>query len=162
VIPHILYLDVDGVVLVRDSSRHGFRVADYAEEFLTWAVESFDVRWLSTRCQGGNVEEVRRAFRLAGLAATSPTWASIERIPAIKWGTSKTQAIDIAAECWWWVDDNPTQDDLDLLRRSGRLDRLIKIAATDPQALQRAQTILQAACGLRATSVDLPYSGRPK
>jgi hypothetical protein len=53
-------------VLLPDVSRYGYRVAGYAEQFLTWAAEHFDARWLSSRCQGGNIEELQRAFRLAG------------------------------------------------------------------------------------------------
>jgi hypothetical protein len=142
VIPHILYLDVDGVVLVPDFSRHGYRVADYAEQFLSWAVEHFDARWLSTRCQNGEAEEVRRAFRLAGLSANSLTWTAINRIPSATWGTSKAQAIDLQSD-FYWIDDNPDQPSVDLLRQHGREDRLIRIIGGDSEALLQARKILE-------------------
>ena len=64
----LLFLDIDGVLLVRDKSRFGYRVAAHAGEFLAVAVMHFDTRWLSSRCSfGGDPDETRRAFRLAGL-----------------------------------------------------------------------------------------------
>jgi hypothetical protein len=141
----LLYIDVDGVVLARDVSRFGYCVAHYGEEFLVWAVEHFEVRWLSSRCQNGNVEEVRRAFRLAGLSANSPSWTTINRIPAATWGSYKFQGIDLQSD-FYWIDDNPDQQSLDLLRQHDRQDRLIRVIAGDPEALPQVRNFLERAC----------------
>jgi hypothetical protein len=140
-----LYLDLDGVLLVRDASRHGYSVANHAEEFLAWAVEQFDTRWLSSRCQNGDREEVRRAFRLAGVVPNSPIWIAIEKISALRWSVDKAQAIDLLAN-FWWLDDNPTPSSLDFLGQFGCLDRLIRIASRDPQALRHARMTLERVC----------------
>ncbi len=85
----IVFLDIDGVLLTRDASRYGYRVAEHTGAFIAWVVERFDTRWLSTRCKEGDLEEARRAFRLAGLPRLDPTWACIDRIIPVKWQTCK-------------------------------------------------------------------------
>ena len=50
-----LYLDLDGVLLVQDASRHGYRVVNNAEEFL--AGLRFEAHSLSSRCLNGDIEE---------------------------------------------------------------------------------------------------------
>lgn len=78
----------------------------------------------SSRCQNGDIEEVLRAFRLADPGANSPAWAIIARIPPLKYGHCKAQAIHLHAT-FFWLDDNPDGPSLDLLRDHDRLDRLI-------------------------------------
>ena len=131
-------------VIARDGSRHGYRVADHAEEFLAWAVERFEARWLSSRCQNGDIEEVLRAFRLAGLRSNSPAWAVIAHIPAVKYGHCKALGIDFQSR-FFWIDDAPDGPSLDLLRRHGRLDCLIRVDAGDPAALMQVRRVLEQA-----------------
>jgi hypothetical protein len=51
----VLYLDLDDTVITwRDGSP---RAAPGAREFVLWALERFEVRWLTTWCPGGVMEE---------------------------------------------------------------------------------------------------------
>jgi hypothetical protein len=51
-------------VVLRRAPRQPPRILrrSYAEELLLWAVDHFQARWLSTRAQNGDIEEVQRAI----------------------------------------------------------------------------------------------------
>ena len=142
-----LFLDIDGVCLRR---RHGnfrvrdaFEVAPYALLFITWAAPNFDVRWLSSRCQSGDAQQVCYAFRYALPARELPAdWRFIEIIPAVQWGAQKIDAIDLASN-FYWCDDDHGPEALAILTEHGRADRAIHVNVDrDPEALLRARQIL--------------------
>ena len=82
----------------------------------------------------------RRAFRQAGAPLNDPRWAVVlDLIEPAMWTTNKTEAINPATE-FWWVDDNPTEYDLDWLHAHDRHDRLIEASSDrDPDALLSAR-----------------------
>jgi hypothetical protein len=148
-----LYLDIDGVLLRRRPGnfrvRDAFEVAPYASMFLIWAVHNFDVRWLSSRCQSGDAQEVCHAFRYALPATELPAeWRFIESIPAVQWGARKIDAIDLSSD-FFWLDDDHGDEALATLTEHGRADRAVHIDVDrDPEALLRARQILAKAHGL--------------
>jgi hypothetical protein len=140
----ILFLDIDGVLLRRSHSGmfDAFELAPGCIEFLHWATTRFRCRWLSMRCRQGWPDGSRRAFRHAGARLEDPRWRVLELIEPAAWTTSKTEAIDPKSD-FWWVDDDPTEDDRDWLRVHGREDRLIEVLVDrDPDALHRARRYL--------------------
>ena len=133
----ILFIDVDGVLLRR---RHpgtfdAFELAPGCLEFLEWATARFRCFWLTSRARTGWPDGIRRAFRAAGAVLDEPRWAILDFIESAPWTTHKCEAID-PKSYFWWVDDDPTTHDRDLLRARGCEDRLIEVNTdTHPDAL---------------------------
>jgi hypothetical protein len=142
-----LFLDIDGVLLRHRRGnfrvRDAFEVAPYALLFLTWAIQNFDVRWLSSRCQSGDAQQVCDAFRYALPATALPAdWRFLASIPAVQWGTRKTDAIDLSSD-FYWCDDAHGDEALAILTARGKADRAIHVNVDrDPEALLRARQIL--------------------
>jgi hypothetical protein len=140
----ILFLDIDGVMLRR---RHlgmfdGFELASHCLEFLEWSTSRFMCQWLSARCRQGFLDGSRRAFRAAGAPLDDPRWALLNLISPAVWSTSKTEAIDPISD-FWWLDDDPTEEDRAWLRSHNRQDRLIEVSSDrDPDALLAARAVL--------------------
>lgn len=135
-----LYLDIDGVFLRRapESGRFSsFDVAPGAFEFLAWAVERFDCRWLSSRCRNGKVDGALRAFRLAR-GSSSELQHLVQSVPAAAWERQKTDAIAFDAD-FLWIDDAADESERQTLARHGRLTCLIDLSVDrDPCALRQA------------------------
>jgi hypothetical protein len=153
----VLYLDIDGVLLRRRHSGmfDGFEMAPGCLDFLRWATARFQCRWLSTRCRQGWPDGSRRAFRLAGAPLDDPQWAAFRLIEPAAWTMDKTEAIDPTSE-FWWLDDDPTERDLNWLRAHHREDRLIRVSSDfDDRALIVARSELQRAIstGFRTRSL---------
>jgi hypothetical protein len=148
-----LYLDIDGVVLRRRPgnlrTRDAFEIAPHAPLFLTWAVQNFDVRWLSSRCQAGDAQEACHALRYAlGLPALPADWRFVQAIPAVRWGTRKIDAIDLSSD-FFWLDDDHGDEALAILTEHGKADRAIHVNVDrDPDALLRARQMLAKTRGL--------------
>jgi hypothetical protein len=147
--PINLYLDLDGVILRRTgrtefNGRTEFDVAPGAMEFLSWAVDNFDCRWLTVRSHDGTYDEIERAFRLAipttNMAAE--TKDLIRSVTPALWGAEKVSGIDLSSD-FYWVDDDPDQASVDALEAAGRSSRLI-VASTDerPDDLTRVRDAL--------------------
>jgi hypothetical protein len=144
----ILFIDIDGVMLRR---RHlgmfdGFELAPHCLEFLEFATARFTCRWLSSRCRQGFLDGSRRAFRAAGTPLDDPRWAVVlNQIEPALWSARKIEAIDPASD-FWWVDDDPTEEDRDWLLSHNRQDRLIEISSDrDPDALLVARAVFEEA-----------------
>jgi len=100
----LLYLDIDGILLVR--RRHsgvydGFDLAPHCLDFLEWATTRFQCRWLSMRCRTGFLDGSRRAFVQAGARISDPRWGVLKLIEPAAWTVEKTEAIDPASDFWW-------------------------------------------------------------
>ena len=63
-----LYLGVEGVLLHRtaraEGARRGFEMANYALQFLSWAIAGFDCFWLTSLDRDGGDMRIRRAFQI--------------------------------------------------------------------------------------------------
>jgi hypothetical protein len=148
-----LYLDIDGVLLRRRPGnfrvRDAFEVAPHALLFATWAIQNFEVRWLSSRCQTGDARQVSDAFRYALPATELPAdWRFVQAIPAVRWGTRKIDAIDLSSD-FFWLDDSHGDEALAILTEHGKADRAIHVNVDrDPEALLRARQMLAKTRGL--------------
>ena len=140
----VLYLDVDGV-LIRPCPGDadfdaGCELAPHAVDFMRWAVDRYDARWLTTHDASGSHEGILRAFRLALNAPSLPPEVTrlIRAIKPTKWGAIKTTGIDLGAD-FFWLDDWPSRGDLAVLDGHGCRDRLIRVDTTaEPDGLLRA------------------------
>jgi hypothetical protein len=142
----ILFLDIDGVLLVRRWSGmfDAYELAPHCLEFLEFATARFQCRWLSTRCRHGFLDGSCRAFRSAGAPLDDPRWAVLDLIKPAVWATSKVEAID-PKTAFWWVDDAPTEAERDWLRQHRCEKRLVEIdLERDANTLIRARALLTA------------------
>jgi hypothetical protein len=141
-----LYLDVDGVMLRRNPQ--GYQVANHALPFLRFAIDQFEVYWLTARSHQGDTAEVERAFchALPNPTASKQDWnvlkALVSAIPVARWEQTKADAFG-AEEDFYWIDDNPDALSLAWLKRHDFSGRLVE-ASTDqcPDDLARAQSVL--------------------
>jgi hypothetical protein len=141
----IIYLDVDGVLLRRSCvSRSGFELSPYAEEFLAHLVGCHRVRWLTTRCRAGMPNDIARAFRHAMQVASLPPRLAelITLVEPAEWNACKTEVIDFSVD-FYWIDDNPTREALQVLAQHGCEHRWIEARVDhDPADLLRVHDIL--------------------
>jgi hypothetical protein len=148
-----LYLDVDGVVLMRTGRQTyrgltEFQDADHATTFLRFCTEHFDCYWLTARSREGSIAEVKRAF---GHAVPNPAATEQERddlkalvsgIPVAAWGEMKADAFGVE-EDFCWIDDNPDTLSLSWLKYHGLSDRLVVVITDqEPDDLVRVQSVL--------------------
>ena len=120
-----LFLDIDGVLLLR-----GGPLAPGAEAFLRWAVANHTPRWLSTRTRTGHNTGACRAF------APLICMDIISTIPAVAFGTLKTDALPLNLADWVWVEDAPLWSERAALAKAGAEERLLLTHSDkDPQAL---------------------------
>jgi hypothetical protein len=142
----ILFIDIDGVCLKRRQQSgmfDGFELATGCLEFLEWATARFRCRWLSSRCRQGFLDGSRRAFRQAGApVAADPRWRVLRLIEPAAWSVNKTEGIDPASN-FWWLDDDPSEQEREWLRARHLKDRLIEVSCDrDPDALLYARLLL--------------------
>jgi hypothetical protein len=99
----MLFLDLDGVLLIRDGSRFGYRVADRVSEFLGFAVSHFETRSAVDAVLKGTPRRRDSPFGWR-VPNRDPAWEAIERIDAVKWNTRKAASIDLHSD-FYWIDD---------------------------------------------------------
>jgi hypothetical protein len=149
-----LYLDVDGVLLRRTGQQTSrglteFQTANHSTTFLRFCTDHFDCWWLTARSREGNIAEVERAFRQAvpDPAASQQDKGDLKTlvsgIPVAEWRKTKADAF-VAAEDFYWIDDNPDQSSLSWLDQHDLSGRLV-VANTDRRTddLVRVQGFLQ-------------------
>ena len=149
-----LYLDVDGVVLMRTGQQTSrglteFQIANHATSFLRFCISNFDCYWLTARSREGSIAEVERAFRqavpdpAASEQERNELKALVSAIPVGAGGEMKADAFD-AEEDFYWLDDNPDQASLSWLEQHDLSGRLV-VVSTDqhPDDLARCREFLQ-------------------
>ena len=92
-----IYLDIDGVILANE---------DYlsigAEEFIKYAVDNFDVYWLTTHCTQSDATHAINYVMQAGSESLRP---HLEKLIPTSWSEYKTEAIDFTKPFLWFDDD---------------------------------------------------------
>jgi hypothetical protein len=92
-----IYLDIDGVILANE---------DYlsigAEELIKYAVENFDVYWLTTHCTESDATHAINYVMRAGNESLRP---HLEKLIPTSWSEYKTEAIDFSKPFLWFDDD---------------------------------------------------------
>jgi len=153
----VMYLDVDDTLLSMHERyypafkqvpastwRHYGYAPPGGREFLLWALDTHEVRWLTWWCPGGEMAEPMVA-RLEEEFQLSPgTLAHVRSARFARGGgrCHKTDGIDWqeheAGRPWIWVEDWISDHEQQVLRGRGCLDRWHPCHVTeDPHALQR-------------------------
>jgi hypothetical protein len=116
-----IYLDIDGVVLGKNEHGRIALIPNF-RSLLRYLRKNYECRWLTThgRYNADDAIEYLKPF-LKGITAKE-----LRFIKAVPWRTLKTEAIDFNS-LFIWVDDQPLQFELDILREKGFLDRWLKV-----------------------------------
>lgn len=92
-----IYLDIDGVILANEEY-----LSIGAEEFIKYAVENFDVYWLTTHCTESDATHAINYVMRAGTESLRP---HLEKLIPTSWSEYKTEAIDFTKPFLWFDDD---------------------------------------------------------
>ena len=143
----VLYLDLDDTVISWDGGHpHG---APGATEFMEWALSRFEVRWLTTWCPGGEMEE-GLLHDLCKMLRLPPE--RLEQVRGFDWegGGSKVNGIAwlehlVLGRPFAWLEDplGFGEREREFLAAHGLLDRYYCCNVTnDPASLQVAKRAL--------------------
>jgi hypothetical protein len=136
-----LYLDIDGVLVGKPEPKSSaVGLALHAEEFLFFALEHFDCRWLTTHCTGGDIAPVIDYLR----EFTSVRMLELaSKVKPCAWHTLKTEAIDFTSD-FYWLDDSLLMSEIAVLKQKKALDRWIQVDTRhDPDGLAKAMSLLK-------------------
>lgn len=92
-----LYLDIDGVILANENN-----LAIGASEFIKYAVDNFDVYWLTTHCMNG---DTAHAIEYVQRGSDENLRPYLTKFKPTTWGITKTDAIDFNKPFLWFDDD---------------------------------------------------------
>jgi len=142
--PRVLYLDVDDTLLIWQRTTDGTDgvsgfAAPRAAEFIRWAVEHFEVRWLTMWCPPGTLDqhsadELEYRFNKR---ISAQEFMAIRNPMKFEAGL-KTDAIDFDDPLpWVWVEDDIMLTEEQLLRRKHLYDNFYPTnVSIDPTRLQ--------------------------
>ena len=103
--PRVLYLDIDDTLLVWTNGQQGF-AAPLAAEFVRWADEHFEVRWLTMWCPSGKLRQEgaeELSYRFHGTVKPDVFMKFTNPTPFVSY---KTDGIDfLDPRPWVWVED---------------------------------------------------------
>lgn len=133
-----LYLDIDGVFLLPTVSENydcGWTLAEDAEEFLDWALDTFDCYWLTARDMRGDRAEIERAFRASLQSPSLPPFLinALKHIEPTRWSRTKITGIDLESN-FYWIDDAPDQEAVAEITKRNILPRLVTVEVGLPSS----------------------------
>lgn len=144
----VLYLDIDDTLLSWASGAP--KAVASSESFLRWAMERFEVRWLTKWCPGGTMSDdlLGDLSKMVGVDV-----AGLGAIPGCAWEESGIKADGIAwlehailGREFVWVENREglSAQDLDLLHTAGFRDRYYPCnVSEDETALDRTRALLE-------------------
>ena len=140
-----VFLDIDGVLLGKDRDMFTrATLADHAVSFLEFAVSRFEVYWLTPQCRGNAELAVAHLVRHAKLSDRERLMSAASRVRATNYDDDRTEALPQDGD-FVWFDDEPSEGELDCLKRCGWLDRWQWIdTREEPEDLLRARKWLEA------------------
>lgn len=150
-LPPVLYLDLDDTIISWASGRP--HAAPGAREFILWALDHFEVRWLTTWCPNGEMED-RLLHDLCTMLDLSPD--RLRHIRGFDWEMADSKLNGIAwlehlvlERPFVWLEDDygMRERERSLLSRHGLLDSYCCCNVTEhAEALARVhQTLRQRA-----------------
>ncbi len=138
----VLYLDLDDTLIAWQDGQP--RAADGAHEFLSWALATFEVRWLTTWCPSGEMEP----SLLADLArmVRMPTEV-LERVRGVEWSEEGSKLDGVAwlehlvgGRPFVWLEDDYGVGEAhrEFLREHGFIDSYFHVnVSEEPASLRR-------------------------
>lgn len=137
-----VYLDVDGVLLGRrPGGGPDVILARGAVELLRYALDRYEVHWLTTHCQEGDAQAVRKYL---SQFCDSGFLELASRVRPTAWSTLKVEVFDGLDRDFVWLDDAPLYSERAWLEQRGWLDRWIDVdTRRRPDDLVRALEILR-------------------
>lgn len=158
-----MYLDIDDSLLVWTNDIGGF-AAPRAAEFMHWALEHFEVRWLTMWCPSGRLQDYgaeELSYRF-NYKVSKETFFDIHN-PKMFW-QDKTDGVDFDdPRPWVWVEDGLIPSETALLKQKGLHDNFYKTNVShDRRVLQKTWRLLAERFNLPggpvSPTVDTPYS----
>lgn len=131
-----LYLGVEGFLIHRLDKSQGaermFRMTTYGLDFLSWAVDRFECRWVTRLDHFGGDQRIRRALALAqGLRKLPPEFDLLfEYVLPTYWEDSMIEGIDTQSD-FYWVASDVDESSREVLARLGLRERVIIATALD-------------------------------
>lgn len=111
------YLDIDGVILANDK-----QVANYADEFIEYLIDNYDVYWLTTHCKGNADYTIGILSRFFN----PETMELLKKIKPTNWQTWKTEAINFSDD-FLWFDDQVFEEEKRILKLNNKYESWIQI-----------------------------------
>lgn len=166
----VLYLDVDDTILSFPGDQtkawwlahpHGI-AAPGAGDFLRWAVEHCEVRWLTAWCPSGAMMADHGVPRLAKLMGVDESLIAGIRNPR-PWTRSKCEGIDWveheAGRPWIWLEDELPRDETEELRARRALNHYMYCnVSKHPDFLVVAWRTIARRFGFSTVGLALPSS----
>jgi len=115
-----LFIDIDGVLLGKSPDTRKPCLANSAEEFLKFCLETFDCYWLTTHCKG----DASTAVDYLRPYADDKFITLAERIRPTNFKTFKTEAL---FGDFFWIDDQPTAYEFQYLDDNDWLKHWIQV-----------------------------------
>jgi hypothetical protein len=120
----VLYLDVDDTLIMWNDAHPYGKAAPWAREFVLWAVEHCEVRWLTMWCPAGRMAPHREAELALLLGVPVETLDGIRGIDFAD-TFDKTDGIDWEEHArgrpWIWVEDDLPSREVAKLRGRGAI-----------------------------------------
>jgi hypothetical protein len=146
----VMYLDVDDTLIDWGSNRP--EAGAGAKEFLLWALENYEVRWLTMWAPGGVLTQ-SRADELAYVLDVEPElltsivgldfYRTHDKVDGIDWDEVAQGRPWVWVEDAQWIGDNLRAK----LQRKGLLQHWIMVDVTrEPDSLKRAHARLEEQC----------------
>ena len=134
-----IYLDIDGVLLANDEN-----LAIGASEFIRYAVDNFDVYWLTTHCMNG---DPTHAIEYVQRTTDEDLRPYLEKFKPTTWSLAKTEAIDFGKP-FLWFDDDCFSGERITLKEHSTFDSWIEVdLAKYPDQLAHEMKLLQSLVG---------------
>lgn len=130
-----IYLDIDGVLLANEEN-----LAIGASEFIRYAVDNFDVYWLTTHCMNG---DPAHAIEYIQRTTDENLRPYLEKFKPTTWSLAKTEAIDFSKP-FLWLDDDCFSGERITLKEHNTFDSWIEVdLAKYPDQLVHEMKLLQ-------------------
>jgi len=115
-----LFIDIDGVLLGRSPDTKQPCLANLAQDFLIFCLDTFDCYWLTTHCKG----DPSTAVDYLRPYADDKFIALAEEIKPTNFKTFKTEAL---FGDFFWIDDQPTAYEIQYLDENNWLKYWVQV-----------------------------------
>ena len=98
------------------------KLANGAQEFVTYSLENYDCYWLTTHCKG----DCSSALKYMKKYCSDKFFDELKKIKPTNFNVLKTDAIDFEDD-FLWFDDFLLQSEIDVLDNKGKLSSWIQV-----------------------------------